>query len=270
MALPLPSISDLIGKIPYRIALAGGWIDQPFISQYNPEPPGSMVVVGLEPVFRLMDRCGMGTSTREVARRLWGERLPDRDPYLLMRELYEAENNGKPEPSGSQDMAGLIFPGINRLDFDFAYEGGRYPSQIVSSNDRDLADWLEEVIYVIPVIQRPPGYQPLEVKNLDPGWIRRLGQSGRDCYDAILGKDLQGLGESMNECILCWEAILPGTLRHPTISIDLVGLLRFYQKHYPGAMYSGCGGGYLLVASDEPVPGGFRIQVRVKEEDPKA
>jgi hypothetical protein len=27
-------------------------------------------------------------------------------------------------------------------------------------------------------------------------------------------------------------------------------------------MYSGCGGGYLYVVSDEPVPGAFQVQVR--------
>jgi hypothetical protein len=30
-------------------------------------------------------------------------------------------------------------------------------------------------------------------------------------------------------------------------------------------MYSGCGGGYLYVVSDEAVPGSFRIKVRVKK-----
>jgi hypothetical protein len=30
-------------------------------------------------------------------------------------------------------------------------------------------------------------------------------------------------------------------------------------------MYSGCGGGYLIVASNEPVPGAFPIKVRVVE-----
>ncbi|GEM_PF-6845641 len=34
--------------IPYRLALAGGWIDQPFVSERNPEPPGSMVVISEE------------------------------------------------------------------------------------------------------------------------------------------------------------------------------------------------------------------------------
>jgi hypothetical protein len=255
-------ISRLIGKIPYRMALAGGWIDQPFVSQHNPTPPGSMVVVKIEPTVRFMDRCGMGTSTRRVAAQLWSDRLPEGDPYELMRALYQAENQGKSEPSGSQDMAGLIFPGVNRLDYDAGFEGGTYPVHIESNRDPLVAAWLERVVYMIPVMQRPPGYNPLETKNLDPQWISRLGRSGKDCFDAIVARDLRGLGASMNECMACWEAILPGTVRHPTIQIDLVELLRFYQACYPGAMYSGCGGGYLFVVSDIPVPGGFQIKVR--------
>src|SRR5512141_56898 len=116
---PDTGIDRIIGKIPYRLALAGGWIDQPFVSRLNPSPPGAMVVVGLEPTFRFMDRCGMGTSTRRVAAKLWGDRLPSGDPMTLVRVLYAAENEGKSEPSGSQDMAGLILPGVTRLDYDF-------------------------------------------------------------------------------------------------------------------------------------------------------
>ncbi len=256
------TITRLIGKIPYRMALCGGWIDQPFVSQQNPAPPGSMVTVGLEPTMRFMDRCGMGTSTRRVAEQLWGDELPNRSTDVLMRELYEAENQGKSEPSGSQDMAGLIFPGVNRLDYDAAFEGGTFPAHIESNRDPEVACWLEDHFYLIPVQQRPAGYNPLEIKNLDPEWIRRLGQSGKDCFDAIVSKDLHGLGAAMNECMACWEAILPGTVRHPTIQLDLLALLRIYQARYPGAMYSGCGGGYLFVASEEPVPGGFRVNVR--------
>jgi len=62
-----PRISRVIGRIPYRIALAGGWIDQPFVSRLNPTPPGSMVVVAVEPEFRFMDRSGCATGTRDVA-----------------------------------------------------------------------------------------------------------------------------------------------------------------------------------------------------------
>jgi len=256
-------LTDIIGRIPYRMAFAGGWIDQPFVSQLNPSPPGSMVVVALEPTVRFMDRCGMGTSTRRVAEKLWGGVLPDRAPATLVRELYAAENAGQAEPSGSQDMIGLIYPGVNRLDYDIAHEGGYFPAHIASNNKPVVARWLERVIWMIPVMQRPPGYGPLGVKNLDGEWIRRLGQSGRDCYDAILALDGRALGASMNECMACWAALLPHTVRHPTITVDLMGILRYYQARYAGAMYSGCGGGYLYVVSEEPVAGGFQVQVRV-------
>ncbi len=255
-------IGSVISKIPYRMALAGGWIDQPFVSMRNPAPPGSMVVVGLEPAFRFMDRSGMATSTREVARKLWNGVLPETDPRELVRVLYDAENRGKAAPSGSQDMAGLIIPGISRLDYDFACEGGFFPSHIETSNDPAIVSWLENVVHVLPMAPRPEQYSPLEEKHLDKNWVRRLGQSGNDCFNAILARDLAALGTSMNECMSCWEAILPCTVRHPAITIDLMGILRHYQSRYSGAMYSGCGGGYLYVASNEPVPGSFHVQIR--------
>lgn len=256
-------LTHIIGQFPYRMAFAGGWIDQPFISKLNSEPPGSMVVVGLEPSCRFMDRCGMATSTRQVAMKLWGSCLPAGDPAELVRQLYTAENKDKPEPSGSQDMIGLIYPGVNRLDYDYAQEGGYYPAHIESNQDPAVAHWLEEVIYIVPVAQRPGGYSPLGIQNLDGEWIRRLGRSGKDCYAAILAKDPWALGASMNECMHCWEAILPHTVRHDTISVDLMAILEYYQALYAGAMYSGCGGGYLYVVSDRPVPGGFQAKVRL-------
>jgi hypothetical protein len=256
-------ITDVIGAIPNRMALSGGWIDQPFVSRLNPTPPGSMVVVGLEPTFRFMDRAGMATGTRHVAMRLWNGRLPQRDPAALVRELYAEENRGKAEPSGSQDMIGLVYPGVNRLDYDFTHEGGVFPKHIDTNRDAQVARWLERVFHVLPVAPRPEGYNPLGEKNLDRAWIRRLGQSGKDCYDAIVRRDLAALGAAMNECMLCWATLLPHTVRHPTISLDLAGLLGYYQQRYAGAMYSGCGGGYLFVVSEEDVPGAFRVQVRV-------
>lgn len=246
------------------MAFAGGWIDQPFVSRHNPSPPGSMVVVSLEPVNLFMERCGMGTSTRRVATSLWGDRIPDGDPEVLVRKLYFEENQHQDDPSGSQDMIGLVYPGVSRIDYDISHEGGYFPVHVESNNDPEIASWLESVIHMVPVAQRPPGYYPLGEKNLDPDWIRRLGQSGADCFNAILSKSIHRLGASMNECMACWEAILPNTVRHETINLDLEAILGYYQGRYAGAMYSGCGGGYLYVVSDEAVPGSFKVQVRIR------
>jgi hypothetical protein len=261
--MPPVRITDAIGDFPYRIQLAGGWIDQPFVSRLNPSPPGSMVVVSLKPAFHLMDRAGMATGSRKIAMKLWDGRLPQREPASLVEELYTVENRGKAEPSGTQDMIGLIYPGVSRLDYDADFRGGVFPRHIESNNDPEIARWLERVIHLLPVLPRPEGYNPLGIKNLDPAWIGRLGQSGRDCFDAIVAKDIDGLGASLNETMACWEALLPQTVRHPTIKMDLQGLLCHYQAKYAGAMYSGCGGGYLTVISPRTVPGSLRVNVRI-------
>jgi hypothetical protein len=256
-------LQGVIGAIPYRLALAGGWIDQPFVSRHNPSPPGSMVVVALEPTSWFIERAGMATGTRKIAVDLWQAALPARKPAELVKELYAAENRGKCEPSGSQDMIGLIYPGISRLDYDFAHEGGIFPRHIESCNDPQIAAWLQDVIHILPIAQRPHGYNPLGVKNLDPRWIERLGRTGSECYAAILARDAKALGASLNQCMHCWEAILPETVRHPALTVDLLGILRCYQTRHLGAMYSGCGGGYLYVVSEEPVPGAFHGTVRI-------
>jgi hypothetical protein len=258
-----PALRGAIGSLPYRLQMAGGWIDQPFVSSLNPEPPGSMVVVSLLPTVRYMDRCGMATGTRTAAQGLWGDAFPaGRTPASLVRELYAVENADRTEPSGSQDMCGLIYPGISRLDYDTSVDGGWFPTHVESTSDPEVVAWLERVIHLVPVMQRPPGYGPLGVKRLDPAWIARLGASGRACYDSIVAMDLRALGESLNEGSRAWDAILPQVFEHPTISVDLRVLLAAYAAECPGAMLSGCGGGYVIVASDEPPAGSAGVRVR--------
>jgi hypothetical protein len=212
-----------------------------------------------------MERAGMATGTRNVALELWNGRLPDRDPADLVRELYREENAGLSEPSGSQDMIGLVYPGVNRLDYDFDHEGGIFPRHIESNNDPRVARWLEKVIWMLPVAPRPEGYNPLGVKNLDPEWIRRLGITGKDCFNAIVACNATALGASMNACMECWEALLPHTVQHPAVTTNLKGMLTYYQSRYCGAMYSGCGGGYLYVVSERPVPGAFQVKIRIAQ-----
>jgi len=256
----------VLGAIPNRLQLAGGWIDQPFVSRHNPLKSGSMVVVQIEPNFRPMDRSGIASGTRAIAARLWRGKIPNRDRQTLVRELYAAENERKKEPSGSQDMIGLIYPGINRLDYDLQVDGGIFPAHIESLNQPATARWLERTLHLLPIEPRPTGYSPLGVQNLDPKWVARLGQCGRDCFEAIRRRDANSLGASLNLNMKCWETLLPETVRHPLLKVELMPLLRAYQKRYAGAMYSGCGGGYLIVASAEPVPGAFQVAIRIAKQ----
>jgi hypothetical protein len=258
-------VAKLLGAIPYRLQLAGGWIDQPFVSRHNPKPPGSMVVAQIRPDFRPMDRSGIASGTRAVAMKIWKGRLPSRPPEELARKLYKVENQGKAEPSGSQDMIGLVYPGVNRLDYNFTVHGVVFPSHIESCNNPKVARWLSRVLHLIAVEPRPDGYSPLGMQNLVPKWVERLSAAGRDCYKAIVKMDAKALGASFNLNMKCWETLLPQVVRHPLLRPDLMPLLEAYQRQYPGAMYSGCGGGYLIVVANEPVPGAFKVNIRIAE-----
>jgi hypothetical protein len=139
------------------------------------------------------------------------------------------------------------------------------PSTSSRRTDPEIVAWLERIIHFIPVATRPPGYNPVGVKNLDPQAIADLGQSGKDCWAAILAKDINRLGQSMSLCTRSYLKILPDTLKHATLSaFDYVKFQEDYQARYPGAMFSGCGGGYMIVASEEPVDGGFKIKIRAE------
>jgi hypothetical protein len=255
-------VAKLLGSIPNRLQLGGGWIDQPFLSRLNPKPPGSMVVVQIEPNFRPMCRSGVASSTRIVAMDIWGDELPKRPKERLVRELYHAENTYKAEPSGSQDMIGIIYPGINRLDYDFRQDSGVFPVHIESCTSARVAHWLEKVLHLIPVEPRPEGYNPLIEKKFDPKWVAKLGVTGKLIYSAILKMDAPALGKAMNLGLKCWDVLLPQSMRHPVMKVDLMELAAAYQKEYLGAAYSGPGGGYLIVVSEKPVPGSFAVKVR--------
>jgi len=256
-------VAKLLGSIPNRLQLGGGWIDQPFMSRLNPKPPGSMVVVQIEPTFRPMCRSGIASSTRIVAQEIWGSKLPNRPKETLVRELYHAENTYKSEPSGSQDMIGIIYPGINRLDYDVRHEGGVFPIHIECCRSSRVARWLEKVLHLIPVEPRPEGYNPLVERNFDAKWVAKLGETGRLVYDAILKMDAPALGKAVNHGLKCWDTLLPQSMRHPVMKVDLMELATAYQKQYLGACYSGPGGGYLIVISNEPVPGSFQVTVQM-------
>lgn len=258
-------VAKLLGSIPNRLQLGGGWIDQPFVSRVNPKPPGSMVVVQIEPNFRPMCRSGIASSTRIVAMELWKGKLPNRPKEILVRELYHAENTYKSEPSGSQDMIGLIYPGVNRLDYDIAHDGGVFPAHVESCTSQRVARWLEKVLHLIPVEPRPDGYNPLVEKMFDPKWVAKLGQSGKDIFGAILKMDTRALGKAMNLGLKCWDVLLPQSMRHPVMKVDLMELATAYQQQYLGAAYSGPGGGYLIVVSEEPVPGSFHVNIRTED-----
>jgi hypothetical protein len=247
--------SSIIKKengFPYRICLAGGWMDQPWVSEYH---PGSVVVFQIHPTMDFNDRSGMATSSREVAMELWGNRLPAGDPVRNAQLLFGAENPpGTQYISGSQDHLGMLLPGINRL----YYNGGYWPSRIDSLTDAESVVWLERVFHLIPLKPRPEAYDPIREKTLTQEWVKFLGEAGNMCWESILKHDVNGLGSSLLQTLTAWQQLLPCTVLPETLA-----LIEKY-RNYPGLLFSGSGGGYLMVISERPIEGALKVSIRTE------
>jgi len=239
-------------QFPYRICIAGGWMDQPWVSEIY---SGSVVVAQLWPTIEFTDRSGMATSSRKVAVEIWGNRLPNGNPINNAKILFGAENPpGSKYISGSQDHIGLLNPGISRL----YYKGKYWPDQIDSTRDKDICDWLSNVIHLIPLEPRPVGYDPIKVKNLTLDIVQELGDAGEQCWKSILQKDAIGLGQSMTKTFLAWKKMLPYTVPDYVMK----EMEANYFPYYLGAITSGSGGGYVVVASEKEIASAIKIKVR--------
>jgi hypothetical protein len=239
-------------RFPYRICIAGGWVDQPWVSAIH---AGSVVVTQICPTIDFNDRSGMATSSRKIAIELWDGKVPAGDPVRNAKLLFGAENPPDCKyVSGSQDQIGLLVPGVNRL----YYNGGYWPERIDNCIDQETCDWLSEVIHLVPLAPRPIGFDPLSEKHLEKEFVKKLGEAGDLCWKSIINKDIAGLGRSMKETFMMWEKMLPYTVPDWVMK----ELETKYFPFYPGAITSGGGGGYVVVASEKEIPGSIKIKVR--------
>ncbi len=239
-------------KFPYRLCLAGGWMDQAWVSEIH---PGSCVVVQIWPDHDFNDRSGMATSSRKIAFELWGNNFPAGDQVRNAKLLFGAENPpGSEYISGSQDQLGILLPGANRLD----YNGKFWPYHIESMVDSETCEWLSEVLQLVPLAPRPEGYNPLVEKYLSVENVRDLGKSGELCWEGIVERNIKKLGEGMKQTFLCWRKILPYTVPDWVLN----ELESNWFPYFPGAITSGSGGGYIIVASEKAIPGALKIKVK--------
>ncbi|MFZ5832192.1 MAG: adenylyltransferase/cytidyltransferase family protein [Planctomycetota bacterium] len=244
-----PSEPHEAAALPYRICLAGGWMDQPWVSELH---PGSVVVVNIHPTREFNLRSGMATSSRVLWQKLQSYNLYPDDPVELARLLFGYENPpGTKYISGSQDHLGLTLPGINRL----FYNGHYWPERIESTCDQGICDWLEQSLVLVELFERPSGYDPLLEQHINVENVKRLGLAGDLCWEAILAKDIRKLGLALSETHRAWGQMLP-----LTTSREIEAEMDKYPCY--GRVTSGSGGGYIVMATDAEIPGGFRARIR--------
>jgi cytidyltransferase-like protein len=245
-----------IVNLPYRIDLAGTWIDQPYVSKFY---PGPAVVASLEPTVEFNERGGMATSTRKKARELWPMGIPLGRPEELAKMLFRWDNPpGNKEVSGSQDSLGMMLPGVNRI---FYNKGDYWPESIESLHDEKILSWLEDKMYFIFLWPRPKDFNVLRETYITKVNVKRLTEAGERCWTAIKYMDFHAFSSAALDSFHAQTHMFPAMLTK-----EINGIIESYKNIASGWKLSGAGGGgYLVLFSDKPVDGTIRVKIRRRE-----
>jgi cytidyltransferase-like protein len=238
--------------IPYRIDLAGGWLDQPYVSKHY---PGAVITVSIEPTIEFNERSGMATSTRRKAVELWGSRLPSGNYETVAKMLFCYDNPpGTQTVSGSQDTIGIVIPGANKSWYDGEY----WPASIQSVQDEKTLQFIEQSLYLIPLGMRKDDYDVLANTHIDPEGAQRLSEATDRCWEAILSHDCQGFGRYIRASFEAQTAMFPNMIT-PMVR----ELIDRYRDQAIGWKLSGAGGGgYLTMVAEKPIENAVRIFIR--------
>jgi len=241
--------------LPYRIDLAGTWIDQPYVSKYH---PGWAITLSLEPVIEYNERCGMSTSTRNAAKKIWPYHLPLEKPERLSEILFKFENEpGSSIISGAQDAIGICMPGLVRHYYDNAY----WPKKFESVYDEEILGWLEQHIYMVLLWPRVKDLDLLKETYINTENVKQLADASNRAWEAILKKDLSKFAEAFLDSFHSQIQMFPAM-----VNTEVQKAIDEYKDGALAWKLAGAGGGgYLILVSEQPVKDAMRIKVRRKE-----
>ncbi|WP_372651655.1 adenylyltransferase/cytidyltransferase family protein [Draconibacterium sp.] len=241
--------------LPYRIDLAGTWIDQPYVSKYH---PGWAITLSLEPVIEYNERCGMSTSTRNAAKKIWPYYLPLEKPQKLAEILFKFENTpGSTLISGAQDAIGICMPGLVRHYYDNAY----WPKQFESVHDEDILDWLEEHLFMVLLWPRPAGTDLLKETYISEENVKALANAADGAWKAILNKDLAEFARYFKNSFEAQTTMFPAMLNP-----EIEKVIDSYKDQALAWKLAGAGGGgYMILVADQQPKGSMKIKIRRKE-----
>jgi cytidyltransferase-like protein len=256
--LPVRSTTSMRKEtpIPYRIDLAGTWIDQPYVSKYH---PGWAITASIEPTIEFNERSGMATSTRKKAIELWNDTLPMENPEKMAKVLFRYDNDpGTKDVSGSQDSIGITIPGVNRFYYD---KENYWPSKFETITDMAVIKWLEERLYMVTLWPRPAGFVVLEDTRITVENVKKLNEGAEMAWDGLKSKNIslftKGFTASFNAQVTMFPKMM---------NSKIADIIDSYRDTALSWKLSGAGGGgYLILISEKVIPNAIRVKIRVKE-----
>lgn len=248
-------------SIPYRIDLAGGWLDQQFVNKlYN----GAVITLCIEPSLNINSFSGFASSTRNKAIDLWGDKLPfapgKAHKEAIAQELYKYENHINKDSnlnyiSGSQDAYGIVFPGVNLLYYQ---QNDDIPFLVDNEVGEDILQFLENNIRIVDSGKRLTSYNVMKGLNITEKLVKALYEKTEDVWEAILAKDVENFGLKLKEAFSIQVEMFP-----KMISSAVSDIIRKYQNEVYGYKVLGAGGGGgVLLVTDKDIEGSFKIKVR--------
>lgn len=247
--------TEVKSHLPYRVDIAGTWIDQPYVSEFG---HGWAITVSIEPTVEFMERGGMSTSTRNAARKIWPYELPNYNEEMLARLLFCFENDPENEGhvSGAQDAIGICMSGLCR----HYYDGHYWPSKIEQCTDEKILSWLEKHVCLVPMFPRRPGCSVVDGKDINPVKVKALTDAADRCWDAIMDRDIDRFARSFADSFDAQVAMFPAMMQP--------GVQEYIDKWKPVAkawkMLGAGGGGHLALVVDEIPEGVIPIKIRRK------
>lgn len=248
--------TNVKSNIPYRIDLAGTWIDQPYVSEHY---PGWAITISIEPTQEFMERGGLSTSTRNAARKIWPYELPNYNEEMLARLLFCFENDPESHGhiSGAQDAIGICMSGLTRHYYNNRY----WPDKIESVHDEDILSWLESHVCLVPMFPRKENVNILEGKDITRDKVKALADAAERCWDAILARDLDAFAKAYTDSFNAQVAMFPAMMQP--------GVEEYIERcKAAGAMaWKMCGaggGGHLAIVVDK-VPE-FAVPIRIRRQ----
>lgn len=252
--LPARSTTALrtVCNIPFRLDLAGGWLDQPYVSKHH---QGPVITISVHPDYQFNNRSGMSSSTRQKAIQLWKTDIPEGNKELLAKTLFSFENPpGTKIISGSQDSVGIVFPGVNKLNYA---KENYWPDSIEPETDSNILEFIEKHLYFITLSPRIGDFDVLANTNINTPNAKNLADAADSCWEAIQNQNLHDFGKAMRESFEAQIAMFPNMV-NPAIS----EILETYKDKALGWKLSGAGGGgYLILVSEKPIENALQIRI---------
>lgn len=245
---------EVHSMLPYRLDLAGTWIDQPYVSYHG---AGWAITISLEPTTEFMERAGMSTSTRNAARKIWPYELPAYNEEMMARLLFCFENDPERDghTSGAQDAIGICMSGLCRHYYDSRY----WPSRIESCHDEEILSWLESHLCLVPMFPRRLGTSVVDGKDITTAKVKALTTAADNCWDAIMARDLDRFAQAYQASFEAQIAMFPAMMADGVQ--DYIDAWR--NRALAWKMTGAGGGGYLaLVVDSLPSEGVIPIKIR--------